>query len=206
MISRLVLVRHGETLDNARGVAQGWSDSELSPAGREQAERVAERIASLGVTALYCSTLPRAMTTAEAIGRVLGMTPVALDDLRELNCGDWEGEPFHAIRESDPEFHRKWFSDPMVACPGGESFHDVRERLQRAFAHIEEREAEEPHSTPVIVSHGTAIRIAATSLLGLSLHSARLFAQDNAAINVFERRNGQYVLRLWNDATHCGIL
>ncbi len=45
MIQRLIVIRHGETVDNLRGVAQGWSDSELSPRGQAQVERIAERVA-----------------------------------------------------------------------------------------------------------------------------------------------------------------
>lgn len=56
---------------------------------------------------------------------------------------------------------------------------------------------------PVVVSHGTAIRIAATGLLGIPLLTARSFAQDNAAINNFIWRGDRFVLKLWNDTTHC---
>jgi broad specificity phosphatase PhoE len=55
----------------------------------------------------------------------------------------------------------------------------------------------------VVVSHGTAIRLGATVLLGTPIALSRNLAQDNAAINIFDRRSDRYVLRLWNDTTHC---
>ncbi len=202
MIQRLIVIRHGETVDNLRGVAQGWRDSELSPRGKAQVERVAERVREFAPEMLFCSTLARAITTATVIGERIGLEPIQLDDLREMNCGDWEGVAFADVRRNEPELFLRWSNDPHEPCPGGESFDDVRKRIARAFASIQERVNGQP-STVAIVSHGTAIRLLATHLLGLPLESARHFAQDNAAVNVFEWRGGRWVLRSWNDATHC---
>lgn len=202
MIQRLIVIRHGETVDNLRGVAQGWRDSELSPRGRAQVERIAERIRALAPDALFCSTLPRAITTAGVIGRALGLEAVQLDDLREMNCGEWEGISFVEVRQNDPDLYRRWSTDPHEPCPGGESYSDVRARIARGVEAIREQMNGQP-STVAVVSHGTAIRLLATHLLGLPLEAARHFAQDNAAVNVFEWRGGRWVLRTWNDVTHC---
>ena len=198
MVQRLVLVRHGETLHNVDGIAQGWSDSELSDRGRVQVAAVGERLAGFGATSLYCSSLPRAITTADAIARALGLEPRIVEGLKEMNCGEWEGRAFLDVRKEQADFYRRWISDPTLACPGGESYADVRERLLASFEQI----VREGGERPVIVSHGTAIRIAATALLDLSLESARQFAQDNAAINMFERRSNRYILLRWNDTSH----
>lgn len=204
MIERLVLVRHGETTHNALGVAQGWSDSELSPRGREQIERVAARLRDLGAGSLWSSSLPRAVTTATVIGRITALEPALLDDLREMHCGDWEGMASPDIHRGEPEAYRRWIADPHEPCPGGESFRDVQVRMERALDAIDR--AEDGSGTAVVVSHGTAIRVVATSLLGIPLAAARNFAQDNAAVNVFERRPERWILRLWNDTTHCAGL
>jgi broad specificity phosphatase PhoE len=199
MIERLILVRHGETVHNVEGIAQGWSDSELSELGYRQIDRLAARIRDMAPTVLYSSTLPRALTTATAIGGAIGQEPIALDDLKEMNCGRWEGQSFLLVRQNEADFFKAWTTDPTVACPEGESFADVRARLERAFRMIEA----ESSGTAVIVCHGTAIRIAATALLDLPLGAARLFAQDNAAINIFDRRGKGYILKSWNDVNHC---
>ena len=202
MIQRLIVIRHGETIDNLRGVAQGWRDSELSPRGKAQVERVAERVRDFAPDVLFCSTLPRAITTATVIGKRIGLEPIQLDDLREMNCGDWEGVSFVEVRQKDPELFRRWSTDPHEPCPGGESYGDVRARIERALEAIRARVNGQP-STVAIVSHGTAIRLLATHLLALPLDAARHFAQENAAVNVFEFRGGRWVLRAWNDVTHC---
>jgi broad specificity phosphatase PhoE len=163
-----------------------------------QVAAVGERLAGFGATSLYCSSLPRAITTADAIARALGLEPRIVEGLKEMNCGEWEGRAFLDVRKEQADFYRRWISDPTLACPGGESYADVRERLLASFEQI----VREGGERPVIVSHGTAIRIAATALLDLSLESARQFAQDNAAINMFERRSNRYILLRWNDTSH----
>jgi broad specificity phosphatase PhoE len=203
MFERLILCRHGQTVDNARGVAQGWSDSDLSDEGREQARLLGVRLRDLGPTSLYCSTLSRAKKTAEIIGRELGIEPHEVDDLREVNCGEWEGVAFDEVRRTQPELYRAWLHDPSTPAPGGESFADVDTRVRRAMLAIGEREAENgPKAVPVVVSHGLAIRILATGLMGLPLASARNFLQDNASINIFEWRSDRYLMRCWNDIGH----
>jgi broad specificity phosphatase PhoE len=204
MIEKLILVRHGETVDNVRGVAQGWSDSALSERGREQIRALAARAAEFQPTAIYSSPLSRALTTAREIGELLSLDVVTIDDLRELNCGSWEGRAFTSVRESEPEAYQKWMNDMKSPCPGGESFFDVFQRVERAL-HTVRTSANSTSPRPLVVSHGMAIRVAATALLRLPLEAFRGFAQDNAAINVFDWRGDRFVLRVWNDANHCRV-
>ncbi len=201
MIEQWILVRHGETLDNLRAVTQGWNDSALSVAGQQQVQALAKRVRALGATALFTSSLPRALATAEAIAAETGLSITPLDDLREMNCGKWEGRSFLKIREEEPETYRRWISDPEASCPDGESHADLLKRVKRAFETISAADGR-AGSRPLIVSHGMAIRVAATALLEIPLTAARNFAQDNAAINVFQRRGDRLVMQLWNDTAH----
>jgi len=191
MNRELILVRHGETLHNVNRITQGWSDSDLSDRGREQVQRVAERLKDMRPTALYSSPLGRAMSTARAIAEATGLEVVPLDDLREMNYGRWEGRAFIDIREEDEEIYRRWIADEDCPCPEGESHADVRRRMLRAFESVNSER-------PILVAHGTAIRIGAMALLNLPLMSALRFAQDNAAVNIFVSRGDQWFLKVWN--------
>ena len=191
MNRELILVRHGETLHNVNRITQGWSDSDLSDRGREQVQRVAERLKDMRPTALYSSPLGRAMSTARAIAEATGLEVVPLDDLREMNYGRWEGRAFIDIREEDEEIYRRWIADEDCPCPEGESHADVRRRMLRAFESVNSER-------PILVAHGTAIRIGAMALLNLPLMSALRFAQDNAAVNIFVSRGDQWFLKAWN--------
>lgn len=197
MSRQLILVRHGETLHNVAGIAQGWADSELSDRGREQVARLGERLRRHNPDALFASPLGRALTTAKAIGDILGLPITVLEDLREMSYGGWESRSFLDIRRDDADVYERWIADADVKSPEGESHNDVRRRMERAFDAV--RHAERP----VLVTHGTAIRIGATALLGVPTLTSRHFAQDNAAINLFFWRSDRWVLRVWNDTSHC---
>ncbi|HEV7766610.1 MAG TPA: histidine phosphatase family protein [Thermoanaerobaculia bacterium] len=191
MSRQLILVRHGQTVDNVAGIAQGWNDSALSDVGKTQVQRLAERLATLNPTALYSSPLGRALATAEAIASATGLPITQLPDLREMNYGGWEGRSFLDVRREDEPLYQRWIADEEATCPSGESHADVRRRLERAFATINSER-------PIVVTHGTAIRIAATALLDVPTTTARHFAQDNAAMNIFLWRTDHWILKVWN--------
>lgn len=196
MSRQLIVVRHGETLHNVAGIAQGWNDSALSERGQLQVRRLAERIASLAPTALYSSPLGRALSTANAIAEATGLAVQQLDDLREMSYGGWEGKSFLDVRRDDLEIYQRWISDPECPCPDGESHNDVRRRLERAIAGVNS-------DRPILVTHGTAIRIGATVLLDAPMSISRHLAQDNAALNLFVWRADRWVMKVWNDTSHC---
>jgi broad specificity phosphatase PhoE len=202
MIDHLVLVRHGETVHNAAGIAQGWNDSALSDRGARQVLAMAERIARMRLTALFSSPLSRALATARAIADATGLEIRTLPDLREMNYGGWEGKSFLDVRRDDVEIYRRWIDDADCPCPGGESHNDLRARIANAFRAIEASANGQPLRA-VVVSHGTAIRVAATILLDVPTMTSRHFAQDNAAINVFVRRGERLIMKVWNDTSHC---
>lgn len=197
MTRQLILVRHGETLHNVAGIAQGWNDSALSDRGQEQVRRLAERMKRHNPDALFSSPLGRALSTAQAIRDVLGLEITILEDLREMSYGGWENRSFLDIRREEKEIYEQWIADPDAPSPNGESHNHVRERMERAFAAVSAAQR------PVLVTHGTAIRIGATALLGVPVMTSMRLAQDNAALNLFIQRGERWVLKYWNDTTHC---
>ena len=202
MIEQLILVRHGQTVENVTGIAQGWKDGTLSEVGVQQVAKLAQRVARLNPDALFSSPLGRAFATAQAISGATGLAIRTLDDLREVCLGAWEGRSYIEIRRDDNENYRRWRDDPDSECPEGESHNDVLRRMQKAFDTIASS-ANGQTTRAVVVTHGAAIRVGATYLLGAPITLSRHLAQDNAAINIFDRRGDRYVLRVWNDTAHC---
>jgi broad specificity phosphatase PhoE len=198
VIDQLILVRHGETVNNVAGIAQGWSDSELSEAGLSQVRRLASRLRDSGANVLYSSPLGRARSTAGIIAEQTGLEIRTLDDLREMNYGSWEGRSFLDVRRDDRSIYERWIVDGDEPCPGGESHNDVLRRMQNAFRTIGEGLGGAPVRA-IVVTHGTAIRVGATLLLEAPLLTSRHLAHDNAAISVFVRRGDRLVLKAWND-------
>ena len=87
----ILLVRHGETVDNARQIMQGQTQGELNERGREQARQVAERLAKDSVDVIIASDLRRAMQTAEIIAAPHSLPVVTTPLLRERDWGDFTG-------------------------------------------------------------------------------------------------------------------
>lgn len=84
-------MRHGETVDNARQIMQGQTQGELNQRGREQAEQVAQRLASEPLDAIVASDLHRAIQTAEIIAEPHGLPVVTTPLLRERDWGSFTG-------------------------------------------------------------------------------------------------------------------
>jgi broad specificity phosphatase PhoE len=151
----LVFIRHGECVANATGVAGGHrGDGGLTETGRRQAEELARRLTRTqelrDVTALYTSTMPRAIETGAIVNQVLHLKPVALDEVCEVNVGEGDGLawPEFIARFGNPG----WDDDPSVACaPGGESLVTFYERAESALAGLTKRH---PDERVVVVSHG----------------------------------------------------
>jgi len=160
-MTRLILVRHGETDWNLEGRWQGQSDVPLNQRGLEQAARLARELArTYSIGAIYSSDLSRALHTAEAIAVETGR-PVHVDArLRESNLGEWEGLQIQTIQETYREVFDKRVLDPWtVAPPGGETAWEVRQRIADALSDMAARH---PGETVVVVTHGFVLAVART--------------------------------------------
>lgn len=177
--TRVVLVRHGETLWNRRGVYQGWRDAPLSPLGYEQAHRLAEALARVPLDAAYTSPLGRARETAAALLDGRGVDAVEEPALRELRYGTWEGlEP--AVRRAGwGDLEARWAADPWsVAPPGGESLTALSVRVLPAWEAIVARHA---GGTVLVSAHGHVNRVILLHALGLPPTAFWDVAQPNGA-------------------------
>ena len=156
-MTRLILIRHGQTEWNLVGRYQGQTDLPLNAYGRQQAEQIAQRLDGTQLAAIYASDLTRARKTAEVLAHAVGL-PVQLDPrLREINQGEWEGMPFSEIQRRYPRELELRREDPLsFVTPGGESIRQVRERVLQAAEEIRRRH---PNETVALVSHGVVLAI-----------------------------------------------
>lgn len=159
----LYFVRHGESISNARGVMEGWGDSDLSDRGREQARRIAERLSALGrFDTLVCSPLRRARHTASIIGQALGRIPLVESDLREIHIGALDGRRVADLDRHYPDELRRWAAeDADLVFPGGERLGGFYERAIRAVEFIRKSGLRRI----VVVSHGGMLSACLTLLL-----------------------------------------
>jgi len=189
----LYLVRHGESTGNAERRFNAY-DTPLTPAGLAQAQRLAERLAGEGpFHALYTSDLTRTMQTAAVIGARLGLRPVPLAALRELDTGDWKGTRYADLEARDPGALQRWIAAGGVErLPGaaGESVCDVRARVTACLEELAARHAGE---RVIAVSHGWALGILLACVQGLDPHETFRTQQlrlGNTAVSVVEAHPG----------------
>ncbi|MCA5893704.1 histidine phosphatase family protein [Isoptericola sp. NEAU-Y5] len=163
----VVLVRHGRTAYNATLRLQGQIDIPLDDVGRWQAAEGAAALASSHrADRIVTSDLTRAADTAAAYAASYGGPVVQTDArLRERSFGAWEGLLASEIRESWPDEYDAWRRGAEPAAAGAESKADVAARMLAAVAEHAESMGED--ETLVLVSHGAAISLGVTALLGL---------------------------------------
>jgi 2,3-bisphosphoglycerate-dependent phosphoglycerate mutase len=168
--ARLVLVRHGEPTSAVLGLVGGpIGDTGLSGVGRDQVRRLAERLSAsgelAGTAALYASTLPRAIQTAELLAPALGdLDVVVRHDLREHDPGELDGLLWEEAtqRFALPDFA---VEPDRIVAPGGESLIGFHERARATL-----RELAETHSgeTVVIACHGGVVAAGVGMVFGIS--------------------------------------
>lgn len=199
-MTKVILVRHGQTLWNHEMKYQGHTDIALTAAGIRQAELVAERLADEPLAAVYASDLSRAYVTAEHIAAKHGLPVASVPALREICFGEWEGLTYDGINEQWPGMLEKLYTyADEVEIPGGESFRIVKER---AYAAVCELVNKHPGETIAIVSHGGTIRSLLCAVLDLHLNQVWSLKQDNTAVNILEYHEGRVMLGLFNDSCH----
>lgn len=198
--TRLLVVRHGQTVSNKEGRFCGHSETELTALGIEQALALGRRLAATTIHAAYTSDFGRAIQTAGYALGERGITPHADPDLRELHYGEWEMEREREIARRYPQQHKLMRDeDPAWQPPGGETLDMVRTRTVAALARIARAHS---HQTVLIVTHGTTINCMLGGVLGMPpSHTFRFDVANCGLSEVVIRRTTPVVVTL-NDISH----
>jgi len=193
--ARLLLIRHAEVEEAMQKRVFGRLDVELSDAGRERAERLARTLAAEPIAAVYSSPLRRALDTAAPLTHELGLEPIVVDDLRELDFGDLEGLTLAEIEERFPHVVA-WMTAPAaVAFPGGESVAALLERTVRAVRGIAELH---PGETVAVLAHAVVIRAVLADALAMPLDAMFRLDPSHGGISVVEWHDGRPFVRTVN--------
>lgn len=162
----VLLVRHGTTPTTGKILPGRARGLRLAESGKEQARRVAERVAELGtIAAIYSSPLERARETASPIARALGK-PVRIErGLLECDFGDWTGQSLRRLMKN-PEWATVQRAPSMFRFPHGESFVEMQTRMVDAIDRIRRRHA---GKTVVCVSHADPIKALVAHATGTPL-------------------------------------
>ncbi len=199
-MSRLLLVRHGNTELNRAGVFAGQTDAELNAAGYRQVEGLRHRLAAEKIDIIYSSDLRRARVTAETIAAEHQLDVIACPELREINYGRVEGLLFEEIKSLYPrvaELCIDW--SPRLKFPDGESVEQLGKRVSQFLDRLKQHT---PEQTIVIVAHGGPLRLMVCLLLGIEIWHWRQIHVDLASLSIVDTYPEVAIISRLNDTSH----
>jgi probable phosphoglycerate mutase len=199
-VTRLCLVRHGETEWNAEGRVQGQTDIPLSRVGLRQAQASAAVLCQYDFSAVYSSDLMRVRQTAEPAAHKLAL-PLQLDrELRERHYGVFERMLYSEVKERHPELYARFQDkDPDFDFETGESLRSFFDRSLRAVTRI----AEQHRGEQVLVfTHGGVLDMVYRHARALGLSAPRDYGIPNCGVNWIEITPAGWNVHCWADVAH----
>jgi broad specificity phosphatase PhoE len=191
-VTRILLIRHGESEANSERIFAGNKDVKLMERGIEQAKKTAEYISEFyDVDCVYASDLVRAHKTGEVIAGFLGLKVITDRRLREIYAGEWEGKKFSDLEKNYSKDYTCWLTDiGNCICTGGESVKELGLRVFKAISEIAEKN---DGKTVVIATHATPIRVLQCILGGYSFDSMKNIPWvSNASVTELSYECGQW--------------
>ena len=156
--TKLILVRHGESLGNANRKMLGHTDLDLSPLGYLQAEATAKCLKDEKIDIIYSSDLIRAYNTAIPHAKMRNLEIISSKNLREIHIGDWENLKLEEILEKwgREVYYTDWKKNfGIFQFPNGESVKEAGERFHKEIIRIS---SENMGKTVLIAAHAAVIR------------------------------------------------
>jgi len=166
-MTKVYLIRHGESDANVGEIFTGQLDISLSAKGRKQAELCGEYLKDKGIDVIYASDLQRAYDTARPTAEKCGLEIIKCPRFRELDGGKWEGLTYDQLLEKYPDEYPVFVHDfGNASCEGGESIASMTERIRSIF---EEIVKENDGRTVAVFTHACPIRELLCVLRGKTL-------------------------------------
>lgn len=191
-MKEIYLIRHAQTVMNKEMRFSGILDCEISKEGYAQLEILKNKMKEYNIQQCYSSPLKRAYITAKSFFE----NPIKVHDLHELDFGDIDGMKFTEIEEKYPELSKNMLSvNNDFAFPNGESRDTLRQRTQRVFREIIEKDN---NDSIAIVSHSCVIRnIISKEVIG-DYSIAWKINIDNCSITKLQVYNTNTILAFLN--------
>ena len=183
--TQLYLIRHGEVEETYHKVFGGSRiDMGLSPHGLHQAEALDTWLADTKLDAVYASPMKRVQQTMAPLLARRSVTPTIMNDLREIDFGDWTGHTWDGIQKHFGISAFDWLEVlESTGVPNGESARHLVERVRPCLLAVLQAN---PHRTAAIVCHGGIIRVILSLLLELPLMKMAHFNIEYASVTVVE--------------------
>lgn len=195
-MTRLILVRHGETEENFRNITQGHLPGKLSRKGIQQASKVASQLCKSKIDIIYSSDLRRAVHTAEIIGRKCKAPIILMQDLRERNHGIFQGRSKEHLHQAFSTSKLPWHK---YRPPDGETFIEMKNRVLKSLRKIANQEM---GKSVGIITHGGPILAIAAHISNHPMEKAIELRPDNTGITIIEYEAGKFRMIAHNQTGH----
>jgi probable phosphomutase (TIGR03848 family) len=193
----LLLIRHATCDPVGRLLAGRAPGVRLNEEGRAQAARLAERLHGVELDAIYSSPMERALETAAPFARQAGRDAETVNELNEIEFGEWTGCTFEELAPRD-DWRRFNECRSMARPPGGESMLEVQERALRAVEAIRVRH---PTGTCAVVSHGDVLRSLIAYLAGIPLDLFQRLEISPASVSIVRVGERDHTILRVNDVS-----
>lgn len=194
---KLIIVRHGETIENANGTTMGHTAGHLSEKGTEQSKLVAKRLKDEKIDYIYCSDLQRTKDTLKEILK-FHKKPVIYDPLlREKTQGIFDGKPSDKY-QCYRDLHRQ---NARWRPPKGENFYDVKKRIRKFMQYLEDKH--DKNDNILIVTHGGWKNVFLSFMMNIPREKTFFIKFDNTAVTKVElKENGKHIINPINCTKH----
>jgi len=195
-ITRLLLVRHAEVEQRYHKIFGGRIDMNLSPRGQEQAQMLAGFLRHRKMDAIYASPMKRVQQTLAPVLKNGAPAQTVMDDLREVDFGDWTGLNWEQVCEKFNLLTHEWLDHiERGVAPNGESGPKFRKRVEPCLRRVIK---DHPGQTVGIFCHGGVVRMILSILLEIPLPRTNMFEVEYASVTQIALRPGHAEIELSN--------
>jgi 2,3-bisphosphoglycerate-dependent phosphoglycerate mutase len=199
-MTKILLVRHGETNWNKEHRLQGHIDIALNDQGIVQAKLLSQALAKEKIDVAYSSDLSRAFDTANAITAHHAIPTIVDVQLRERCYGEIQGMTYQEIEEKLPENHRAWHSrDPDFQPKGGETLRQFYQRVTTAMQRIAKNHFGE---VVLVVAHGGVLDCMYRFATEMDISEKRKVELLNTSLNRLMYVDERFQVEEWGDVSH----
>jgi probable phosphoglycerate mutase len=183
-LGSIIFLRHGQAKNNTERILAGRTPGiPLTEKGIDQAEKAAEFLEEMNISAIYSSPIERAKDTAEIVGKHNSIDIRIDERLIELDMGKFTGVPYDEIFSSHGNVFMKFYKGELeIAHNGVETFADVKKRVLGIVDHVIENH---PDENVVLVTHMDPIKAMLSTVVSLSPENLFELIIANASLNIF---------------------
>lgn len=194
-MTTVLLIRHASNDYLTQNRMAGWQPIPLNEQGRSEARALAQRLATVPLSAIYSSPIARARETADIIAQPHQLAVQIHAGLTEVNVGDWTDQMIPDLQTTDAWKHM--LAHPFdFRFPHGESNAEVHARI---VATIDALVAIHPDQIIALVSHADPIKIVLAHYLGMNLNDFNRLAIDPASLSILKFNTTQVLVYRLND-------